>query len=176
MRKIEIDERRALKDFEKKILERQDLDFILPVTVAESEDGMQLLYLTDGYAPLNECELRDLGEVFRVARLFLTCLSAGRDRLLDTRGFFFDPGCVYVKCGANDVRLLFGDVREGKESDAHSVLPVLTTLAEFRRVLGAKSAIGRIIKRIRETEPGFAEMRKIVAFVEREWRYIQPDV
>jgi hypothetical protein len=175
MKKIRIGAGNALKNYEKRAIERSSGNLLLPVTIVEQAEETHLLYLTDGYIALREYLPRDLTDVFLAARHFVSALAAGRDRLLDVRRFFLSPDCVYLHSRTQGIRLLFGDVKTAEPStDAEVVAPVLRTLAGFRHIVGAKSAFERILEQIRVTNLGFADMRKFITAVEREWSHIQP--
>jgi hypothetical protein len=175
MKKIRIGADHALTNYEKRAIERSSGDLLLPVTIVEQAEEMQLLYLTDGHTALSEYLPRDLTDVFLAARCFVSSLAAGRDRLLEVRRFFLSPDCVYIHNRTRAIRLLFGDVKtEERHTCAEVVAPVLRTLAGFRHIVGAKSAFERIMEQIRMSNPGFADIRKLITAVEREWSRIQP--
>jgi hypothetical protein len=173
--RVDIGEKNALKGFEKRVLERLDDGFMLPVTVVDEAGETYLLYLTDGYTALNEYVPRDLSDVFRAARSFVMGMMEGRDRLLEPRRFFMMPDCVFIRNGTTDAGLLFGDSGEDKGTDADLTLPVLQELAGLRHIVGAKSAISQITEQIQNGNPGFADIRRIIEAAEREWHCIQPN-
>ncbi|MDR1953996.1 MAG: hypothetical protein LBQ21_05915 [Clostridiales Family XIII bacterium] len=174
MLRVDIGEKNTIKDFEKRVLERLDDGFMLPVTVVDEAGETYLLYRTDGCTALNEYEPRDLSDVFCVARSFVMGMMEGRDRLLDPRKFFVTSDRVFIRDGATDMGLLFGDSGEEKGADAELILPILRELSGLRHIVGAKSAISRITEQLQNGNPGFADICKIIEAAERDWHCIQP--
>jgi len=152
--------------------------FILPVTVAEEEGRVKLLYRTEGYITFAEYNFHgDLYRLFRAIKGYVRKIYEAQDMLLSPNRIFRSADRVFVSAADCRTRIVYGAQGTphgvlGAYSDA--LIPVLTELAEKKGITGAKPAMAQLAKKIRTSNPDYETALHMIESVERQWNNMQP--
>lgn len=167
-------------------------EFLLPVTLAQSEERKALLYSREGMTPVSRFgEGMDisLGGIFAVITGYIRCLLEARDRMLNTCLVSSDPengvfvaqqdSCLGVSPGlsaSSGLRVLTVWGADTVTDENEKICRIAAALSRRERVMGAKAGTERLIEIIRSENPSLLNCLKAAERVCREWnRIVQPD-
>jgi hypothetical protein len=167
-------------------LSRSAGSFLLPVTIADGDGRVRLMYLTEGYVTFREYGFHgDLYRVFRALKSYIMKIYEAQDMLLRPERIFMSGDKVFVSSEDCGVRITYGaeDPQAGANGASANrtygaytgaLLPVLAELSAKPSVTGAKQAMTQLAKKIRAANPDYETAVKIIESVERRWNYMQP--
>jgi hypothetical protein len=159
-------------------LERGSDGFLLPVTIAEDESGMRLMYRTEGFIAFSEYGFHgDLYRMFRALKGYVGKIYEAQDILLRPGRIFRTGDRVFVSAEDCGVRVVYGakDAEPGVYGAyTEALMPVLAELSAKAGVTGAKAAMTQLAKKIRSVNPDYETAIKLIESVERRWNYMQP--
>jgi len=153
--------------------------FLLPVSVVEEGSLINLIYSSDGHVPLCAYGFRgELRTIFSVIRAYLRCVRKASDKLIRCSMICNDGAMIFIEPSSGDIKLVFG--RNSKEEDNHysdisrALMPLLLELSQLNSIVGAKSAMSELAKKIKARNPGYNEALMLIEQCERKWNIMQP--
>ena len=180
MLKLELD-RSEVFPHEVAVIAGYSEGFLLPASVIEHGERVDLVYENEGYISLCAYGFRgELGFVFRFLRAYLRCLRDAQDKLLRCEYIYSDGSMIFIRPADDKVRLVFGYAESGEPADnsygqiSRSLMPVLSELSGLNSIIGAKSAMSELAKKIKYRNPGYSEALMLIEQCERKWNIMQP--
>ncbi|MDR1291975.1 MAG: hypothetical protein LBJ91_01060 [Clostridiales Family XIII bacterium] len=168
----------SLSRHERAALERAEGVCLLPLTIADDDGGVKLMYLTEGFVTFREYDFHgDLYRMFRAVKGLAGRLLEVQDMLLGAGRVFKTGDRVFISARDCDVRMAYGaEKTEGGVYGvyAETLIPVLAELSAKAMVTGAKPAMTQLAKKIRSANPDYGNVIRIIESVERRWNYMQP--
>ena len=173
---------KTVQPFELKIVTDYKPDFLPPVTLVKSENNRALLYSKEDLVPLAEFVRAgdvSLSLIFTLITGYIRCLSEAQDKMLNTglvssdpeKGVFASKSGSYVSVGADTkVKAIWGT--DSVSNEREKICRIAELLARLERVMGARTAMERMIDIIRSGNLSLKNCLVAAERVCREWNRI----
>ena len=170
---------KTIQPYELKIVTEYKPDFLPAVTFVKSENSSALLYSKENLMPLVDfVKARDvsLSFIFALMTGYIRCLSEAQDKMLNAklvssdteRGVFvYRSGAYQIGGPAINVKAVWG--ADSVLDEREKICRVAALLARLDRVMGANTAMERLISIIRSGNPSLKYCLAAAERVCRDW-------